>query len=179
MAERTLSRVCRTYDEAVQFVYQLEQAGVPDSAVNVIGSDADPRAPTTLLDDRGTTATGLGATIGTVLGGGVGVLAGIGALTVPGLAPLVAAGWLVAGLAGAGVGAAAGALLGFLVELAVGRRQAVAVNRALENGQYVVLARVDDALVPSAQEALRRLPPGAGNPPAAPEPLDPMPRTAR
>ena len=177
MAEQTITRVCASYDEAVQYVYDLERAGLPEGAVSVIGSDIDHRLPDRVLAEEGKSPVAVGATLGAVLGGGLGLLAGIGALPVPGLGPLVAAGWLVACLVGAGIGAVIGGLIGLLVRLLMGRQGAHSIAAAVENGQYVVLVRVDQVNAAAVQNILTRPLPDdvreAVRNPVTPEPGDP------
>src|SRR5690348_13103533 len=142
MAQRTLTRLYDSYEDARTVVNDLEASGIPHSDISLIANaDAHGRysGSTTAVatgggdhpldpadpDDTNEGAGGKrGAVLGGVLGGGVGLLAGIGALAIPGVGPVVAAGWLVATLAGAGAGAASGGLIGSLTGAGVSHEEA-------------------------------------------------------
>jgi len=163
MAQRTLTRMYDSYNDAVAVVNALEASGIPHSEISLIANaDAHGRyAGTTStsgvtggdhpLDpaDRDDTNTGAGAkrgaVLGGVLGGGAGLLAGIGALAIPGVGPVVAAGWLIATLAGAGVGAASGGLVGSLTGAGVSQEEAHVYSEGVKRGGSLVTVRVDDA----------------------------------
>lgn len=163
MAQRTITRMYDSYDDAKTVVNNLEASGVPHSDISLIANaDAHGRSlPTTSnstmtggdhpLDpaDRTDTDSGAGgkrgAVVGTVLGGGAGLLAGIGALAIPGVGPVVAAGWLVATLAGAGVGAASGGLVGSLTGAGVSKDEAHVYAEGVKRGGSLITVRVDEA----------------------------------
>ncbi len=164
MAQRTITRMYDSYDDAKTVVNNLEAAGVPHSDISLIANaDAHGRSsPATSglanaggsdhpLDpaDRTDTDSGAGgkrgAVVGTVLGGGAGLLAGIGALAIPGVGPVVAAGWLVATLAGAGVGAASGGIVGSLTGAGVSHDEAHVYAEGVKRGGSLVTVRTDDA----------------------------------
>lgn len=172
MAQRTLTRMYDSYNDAVAVVNALEASGIPHSEISLIANaDAHGRyAGTTStsgvtsgdhpLDpaDRDDTSTGAGAkrgaVVGGVLGGGAGLLAGIGALAIPGVGPVVAAGWLIATLAGVGVGAASGGLVGSLTGAGVSREEAHVYAEGVKRGGSLVTVRVDDADAPRVESIL-------------------------
>lgn len=144
MAAQTISHLYKTYDEAVQAVYELEKAGVPADDISMVGS-ADPRLPPGVSEDQAQSPAVRGAAIGATALGGVALLAGLGAVTIPGLGPLVAAGWFAAAMAGIGVCAAAGGLAGALTQLGLNRHQAHHAAEGIQAGGTLVLVRNIDA----------------------------------
>lgn len=143
MSGRTVTRAFTSYDEAVQAVYELEQAGIPADHISLVGADSDPRISDAVTNDAAESPAGLGATIGATAGGGAGLLAGIGAIMIPGIGPLIAAGWFITALTGAGIGAAAGGIVGALTHLGVTDDQAHVAKDAIQRGGTVVMVRAE------------------------------------
>ena len=120
MAHQTLSAVFDSRAEAEAAMRDLRAAGVPDSAISVIGNKdhgdvgghETEHADGEVHDVVGKTAAGAG----------VGALLGIAALAIPGVGPLIAGGAIAeaaiggAALTGTAVGAAAGGLAGLLTD---------------------------------------------------------------
>jgi hypothetical protein len=149
----TISRLYNSYGDARAAVRQLELAGVADTHISIIASNADnwynngkdtfPDRDLNGKDDRAE-ATGTGAAIGAAAGGAVGLLTGLGLMAIPGVGPVVAAGWLVATLAGATAGGVAGGAVGTLTEAGVSKDEADVYAEGLRRGGAVVSARVAD-----------------------------------
>ena len=150
MATQTLTALFDRYDDAVEAVRRLEQAGVPHADIGLVSNDAahsqyygaipgdaDP------MPDAPVSGTGAGASLGTLVGGGAGLLAGLGLLAIPGLGPVVAAGWLAATLVGAGVGAAAGGLVGSLTDIGVPEAEAHAYAEGVDRGGTLLTVRAE------------------------------------
>src|SRR6478609_3344799 len=125
---KTLTRVYDDYAAADLAVQQLKAAGLGDSHIGIVasnadgwhkpgGGDVDPKHDKDRdgKDDRAEGAA-TGGGLGTIAGGAVGVAAGLGMLAIPGIGPVVAMGWLASLAAGAVAGGAAGGLIGALVE---------------------------------------------------------------
>ncbi len=112
---------------------------------------------TTNTEDRGSNAgkgLGWGALSGGILGGIAGLLAGGVALSIPGAAPLVVAGAGSTGLAGALSGIVGGGIIGVLVGAGLPEEQAKEYEEYIENGNIVVIVKVDDSQKQQVQDAL-------------------------
>ncbi len=138
------------YDEALNAVRALEEAGVPSEDISLISNNTNgDYVDDTLQEDQGVvTGAGTGAGVGAVAGGGAGLLTGLGLLAIPGVGPVVAAGWLTATLVGAvggaAVGGAAGGLIGALTETGLSEEEAQAYTEAVRRGGALVVVRCDD-----------------------------------
>jgi hypothetical protein len=156
----TLTRVFDGYSSAEAVVQQLRSAGLSDSHVAIIASNADgwhkpgsgavdPKHDKDRdgKDDRSEGAAA-GGGIGLVAGGAAGVAAGLGMLAIPGIGPVVAMGWLASLAVGAVAGGAAGGLIGALVESGTSKENAELYAEALRRGGAIVTAKV-----PSGEEA--------------------------
>ena len=154
---QTVTALYDTYDHAVAATHALAEAGIPDSDISIISSNADNRHERThhAADDAKK-----GAGLGAVVGGVGGLLTGLGLMTIPGVGPVAAAGWLVASAAGAAggaaVGGAAGGLVGSLKSAGVPEQDANIYAEGVRRGGTLVAARVADAQAPSAREILKR-----------------------
>ena len=158
----TITRLFDDYATASRAVSDLEAAGLSQSDISIVSSNADnwyagksdsdaSRATTGRVDrDRDGTddraeGAGAGAGVGAALGGAAGLLAGLGLLAIPGIGPVVAAGWLVSTAAGAAAGAAAGGLVGALTQTGVSDEDAHAYAEGVRRGGTLVTARVPEA----------------------------------
>src|ERR1700734_1596488 len=103
---KTLTRVYNDYLSAELTVRELKDAGLGDSHIGIVasdaegwhrpgGSDIDPKHDKDRdgKDDRAEGAV-TGGGLGAIAGGAAGVAAGLGMLAIPGIGPVVAAGWL-------------------------------------------------------------------------------------
>jgi hypothetical protein len=170
----TISRLFDNYSTAQQAVRDLETAGVPQSEISIVASNADGwyganhgtlarrvGTPDRVdrngdgIDDRAE-GSGAGAGIGAVVGGGAGLLAGLGLLAIPGLGPVVAAGWLASTALGAVVGGTAGGLIGALIAAGVSKEDAHVYAEGIRRGGTLVTARVPDADRPKCEAILNR-----------------------
>ncbi|HEY6577804.1 MAG TPA: hypothetical protein VIY09_00650 [Rhizomicrobium sp.] len=153
---KTITRVYDDYGAAKSVVRELEAAGLSDSSIGIVASNAEgwhkPGADTVDPkhdkarhgnDDRATGAEA-GGGIGVVAGGTVGVLTGLGLLAIPGVGPVVAAGWLAATAAGAVAGGAAGGIIGALAGSGTSEENAELYAEAVRRGGAIVTARVPD-----------------------------------
>lgn len=152
----TLTRVYSDYATAHAAVDQLKAAGLGESHIGVVASNADgwhkpgsssvdPKHDKDRdgKDDRSEGAVA-GGSLGAVAGGAVGVAAGLGMLAIPGIGPVVAMGWLASLAAGAVVGGAAGGVIGALMESGISRENAELYAEALRRGGAIVTAKVPD-----------------------------------
>src|ERR1700678_4712367 len=100
---KTMTRVYNDYTSAELAVRELKAAGLGDSHIGIVASNADgwhkPGSSDVNpvhdkdrdgKDDRAEGAV-TGAGVGTIAGGAVGVAAGLGMLGIPGIGPIVAA----------------------------------------------------------------------------------------
>jgi hypothetical protein len=153
---KTLTRVYNDYSSAELAVRELKAAGLGDSHIGIVasnadgwhkpgGGDVDPNHDKDRdgKDDRSEGAV-TGGGMGAIAGGAVGVAAGLGMLAIPGIGPVVAAGWLAALASGAVAGGAAGGIIGALVESGTSKENAELYAEALRRGGAVVTAKVSD-----------------------------------
>src|SRR5215469_7314166 len=119
---KTITRVYDDFGSAELTVQELKAAGLSDSHIGLVASNADgwhkpgsgdvnPKHDKDRdgRDDRSEGAAA-GGGIGAVAGSAVGAAAGLGALAIPGIGPVVAAGWLAALASGAVAGGVAGGI---------------------------------------------------------------------
>jgi hypothetical protein len=141
----TVYCITKTDAIAVRIVRRLQENGVADSDISVLGPDS-----TSIRDlgvDNSTKApegAATGATAGAIAGGALGWAAGIGALAIPGIGPFIAAGPILAALSGAAIGSAAGGLTGALVGLGIPEYEAKQYEGRLRQGHYLLSVHVDD-----------------------------------
>ena len=153
---KTLTRVYSDYASADATVRELKDAGLGDSHIGIVasnadgwhkpgGGDVDPKHDKDRdgKDDRAEGAA-TGGGMGAIAGGAVGVAAGLGMLAIPGIGPVVAAGWLAALAAGAVGGGAAGGMIGALVESGTSKENAELYAEAVRRGGAIVTAKVPD-----------------------------------
>jgi hypothetical protein len=153
---QTLTRVYSDYLAAEQTVRELKAAGLGDSHIGIVASNADgwhkpggsaidPEHDKDRdgKDDRAEGAA-TGGGVGAVAGGAAGAAAGLGLLAIPGIGPVVAAGWLAALAAGAVGGGVAGGLIGALVESGTSKENAELYAEAVRRGGAIVTAKVSD-----------------------------------
>src|SRR6201994_40374 len=154
---QTLTHVYSDYATADETVRELKAAGLGDSHIGIVASNADgwhkPGASSDVdpkhdkdrdgKDDRAEGAV-TGGGLGAIAGGAAGVAAGLGMIAIPGIGPVVAAGWLAALAAGAVGGGVAGGLIGALVESGTSRENAELYAEALRRGGAIVTAKVSD-----------------------------------
>jgi hypothetical protein len=151
-----LTHVYADYSSAEQTVRELKNAGLGDSQIGVVASNADgwhkpgsesvdPKHDKDRdgKDDRSEGAV-TGGGLGAIAGGAAGVAAGLGMLAIPGVGPVVAAGWLASLAAGAVAGGAAGGIIGALVESGTSKENAALFAEALRRGGAIVTAKVSD-----------------------------------
>src|ERR1700761_7245613 len=133
---KTLTRVYNDYASADAAGRNLKSAGLGDSHIGLVASnadgwhkpgsgDVDPKHDKDRdgKDDRAEGAV-TGAGIGAIAGGAAGVAAGLGMRAIPGIGPIVAAGWLAALATGAVSVGAAGGIIGALVESGTSKENA-------------------------------------------------------
>jgi hypothetical protein len=153
---QTLTHVYSDYAAADQTVRALKGAGLGDSHIGIVASNADgwhkpgsdsidPKHDKDRdgKDDRSEGAV-TGGGLGAIAGGAVGVAAGLGMLAIPGIGPVVAAGWLASLAAGAVAGGAAGGIVGALVESGTSKENAALYAEAVRRGGAIVTAKVSD-----------------------------------
>jgi hypothetical protein len=153
---KTITRVYDDYAAAESAVRELEAAGLSDSNIGIVASNAegwhkpgagnvDPKHDKARHgnDDR-VTGAAAGGGLGAVAGGTAGILAGLGMLAIPGIGPVVAAGWLAAAATGAVAGGATGGIVGALAGSGTSKENAELYAEALRRGGAIVTARVPD-----------------------------------
>jgi hypothetical protein len=152
---RTTTTLFDDYDDAVEAVRRLKEAGIPDADISRVSGREKQRSSTRSdADDDTASDAGKGAAIGGAIGGGAGLLAGLGMLAIPGLGPIVAAGWLASTLAGLAAGAATGGLVGALVDAGRSEDEAHAYAEGIPRGGTMVSVRVDESLADPALDIL-------------------------
>lgn len=156
----TLTRVFDSYSSAEAAVQRLKAAGLSDSHIAIVASNADGwhKPGSSAVDpkhdkdrdgkDDRSEGAATGGGLGALAGGAAGVAAGLGMLAIPGIGPVVAMGWLATLAAGAVAGGAAGGVIGALVESGTSKENAELYAEALRRGGAIVTAKVpsdDDA----------------------------------
>lgn len=154
---KTLTRVYSEYASAELTVRELKSAGLGDSHIGIVasnadgwhkpgGNDVDPEHDKDRdgQDDR-TEGAVTGGGLGAIAGGAAGAAAGLGMLAIPGIGPVVAAGWFAALASGAVAGGATGGIIGALVESGTSKENAELYAEALRRGGAIVTAKVADA----------------------------------
>lgn len=153
---KTLTYVYSDYVTADRAVTNAKAAGLSDSNISIVasnadgwhkpgGKDVDPKHDKDRdgNDDRAEgPATGGG--LGAIAGGAVGLATGLGLMAIPGVGPVVAVGWLAATAAGAVAGGASGGIIGALVESGTSKENAELYAEALRRGGAIVTAKVSD-----------------------------------
>jgi hypothetical protein len=165
---QTLTHVYNDYASAEQTVRELKAAGLGDSHIGIVASNADgwhkpgsdnvdPKHDKDRdgKDDRSEGAA-TGGGLGAIAGGAAGVAAGLGMLAIPGVGPVVAAGWLASLAAGAVAGGATGGIIGALVESGTSKENAALYAEALRRGGAVVTAKVSDDDAPKYKAIMSR-----------------------
>jgi hypothetical protein len=153
---QTLTHIYNDYGAAEQTVQALKAAGLGDSHIGIVASNADgwhkpgsssvdPKHDKDRdgKDDRAEGAT-RGGGLGAIAGGAAGVAAGLGMLAIPGIGPVVAAGWLASLAAGAVAGGAAGGIIGALTESGTSKENAALYAEVVRRGGAIVTAKVPD-----------------------------------
>jgi hypothetical protein len=165
---QTLTHVYNDYASAEQAVRELKAAGLGDSHIGIVASNADgwhkpgsdnvnPKHDKDRdgKDDRAEGAA-TGGGLGAIAGGAAGVAAGLGMLAIPGVGPVVAAGWLASLAAGAVAGGATGGIIGALVESGTSKENAALYAEALRRGGAIVTAKVSDDDAPKYKSIMSR-----------------------
>ena len=159
MNDRIASAVFDSRDEAERALSELRSAGIPESAISIVGRSDETGTGSTrmgtdstgsITDDRNDEAKS-DVVKGGVIGAGSGALLGIAALAIPGVGPLAAAGAIAAsaiptGAAiGAGAGLAAGSIAGLLSDHGVDEDDSRYFEDRINQGGYFVAVHADQA----------------------------------
>lgn len=141
--------------EAKKAVDDLYYAGFSPEQLGLVapdGSRRDGTTQTSLLEDRATQGSVIGAATGAVVGAGLGTLA---VVAVPAFGAVVAGGIASALFGSAALGASLGGMLGTFVSLGLSEDEAQFYAGKFEKGNPIVLVR-PDGRVDEAWEILRR-----------------------
>jgi hypothetical protein len=158
--DHVISAVFDNREEARRAVIELRDAGIPESAISLVGRPDDAEE----IDD-GEDGASTGSVVGAVAGGGVaGAILGVAALAIPGVGPLAAAGAIAASAVptAAAIGAAAGATTGGIARMLsdheVERSDAEYYEERINQGGVFVSVdtRLTDATAESVQIILER-----------------------
>lgn len=163
------SAVFDSREDAQRALTELRTAGIPDSAVSLVGKQDEHSSGDNDDDNyRATDGSGNDAksdvTKGAIIGTGAGALLGIAALAIPGVGPLAAAGAIAASAVptgaaiGAGAGLAVGSLAGLLADHGVDEDDSKYYESRVHDGGTFVSVDADQAGVPveEAREILYR-----------------------
>jgi hypothetical protein len=156
---KTISHLYNDYPSAEAATRKLEAAGLDDSDISIVASNADgwyKNEDSNVkhvdiehdkdrdgVDDR-TEGAAKGAAIGGTAAGAAGLAAGLGLLAIPGIGPIVAAGWAASTLAGVVAGGVTGGAVGALVESGVSKEDADVYAEAIRRGGALVVAKVSE-----------------------------------
>ena len=155
---QTITGLFDDYDDANDAVGELVATGVPRDEISLVANNATGwyKADDAEAGEDAATGAGLGA----VVGGAGGLATGLGLMAIPGLGPVVAAGWLAAtavgAVGGALVGGAAGGIIGAMTKAGVPENDAHVYAEGVRRGGTMVTARVEDSLVPNAEQILKQ-----------------------
>jgi len=160
MNQNIISAVFDSRSEASAAISELQNQGVDNGKLSIIGRDEDG---TTQTDGSGEEAKeGLGDTLkGALGGGGIGAIHGVAALAIPGVGPLAAAGAIAssaipgAAAIGAGAGAVAGGVSGMLKDHGISDEDADYYEGRINNGGTFV--SVDTSDLDIAPDAVREI----------------------
>ena len=155
---KTVTGLFDNYDQATDAVGELEAMGVPREDIGLVANNATGLHTGEQSEAGEDAATGAG--LGAVIGGAGGLLTGLGLMAIPGVGPVVAAGWLAAtavgAVGGAVVGGAAGGIVGAMTKAGVPENDAHVYAEGVRRGGTLVTARVEDNLVPKAEQILKQ-----------------------
>jgi heat induced stress protein YflT len=159
MSELVASAVFDSRNEAERALSELRSAGIPDTAISIVGrsDDANEWTGRTYDSDEQTHDAKGDVVKGAVIGAGAGALLGVAALAIPGVGPLAAAGAIAASAIpeaaaiGAGAGLAVGSVSGLLAGHGVGEEDAKYYEGHLNQGGIFVSVQTDQAGVSSEQ----------------------------
>lgn len=117
MSDTIVSVVFDDRADAQRAVSELRDAGIPESAISLVGRTDEQLSSTDGDDGDGASKGSVAASV--VAGGVGGAILGIAALAIPGVGPLAAAGAIAASAVptGAGIGAAVGATGGAIARM--------------------------------------------------------------
>ena len=136
----------RTYDEVVNGVDALKQAGFRNTDISVLLPDnVGSKDFAHQKNTKAPEGAAAGATTGAVVGGVLGWLVGIGALTIPGLGPFIAAGPIVASLAGIGAVGAVGGIAGALIGMGMPEYEAKRYEGRIRQGGILLSVHSDNS----------------------------------
>ena len=166
MNDRIASAVFDSRGEAEQALSELRSAGIPDSAISLVGpsDETGEFAQGRTYDNDDSDEAKSDVVKGAAIGAGAGAILGIAALAIPGVGPLAAAGAIAASAIpeaaaiGAGAGLAAGSVAGLLASHGVDEEDSKYYEDRLSQGGIFVSVRTDEAggSIEEAREILYR-----------------------
>jgi len=155
---KTVTGLFDNYDDASDAVGELVSMGVSRGDISIVANNTSGWHKGDDTEAGEDAATGAG--VGAVIGGAGGLLTGLGLMAIPGVGPVVAAGWLAAtavgAVGGAVVGGAAGGIIGAMTTAGVPENDAHVYAEGVRRGGTVVTAKVEDNLVPNAEQILKQ-----------------------
>ena len=166
MNDRIASAVFDSRDEAERALSELRSAGIPDSAISLVGPSDENKefGQGRTYDNDDSDEAKSDVVKGAAIGAGAGAILGIAALAIPGVGPLAAAGAIAASAIpeaaaiGAGAGLAAGSVSGLLASHGVDEEDSKYYEDRLGRGGIFVSVRTDEAggSIEEAREILYR-----------------------
>ncbi len=169
MNNRIASAVFDSRDEAERAISELRTAGIPDSAISLVGQPDDTGDTSEFSGNRGydddsSDDAKSDVVKGAAIGTGAGAVLGIAALAIPGVGPLAAAGAIAASAVptaaaiGAGAGLAAGSISGLLASHGVDEEDSKYYEERLNQGGIFVSVQADESgtSIEQAREILMR-----------------------
>jgi hypothetical protein len=153
---QTVVAVFDSHTGAIHGVEELRRAGFQPSQISILAPD--PREAEGYAEELGIRviqAGSLGLAAGGILGGVAGWLAGLTGLLVPGAGIILAAGPFAGALVGAMGGASLGGFVGALIGLGLPAHAAEEFDRALREGQTLLVVHPSGNFI-GAEVALNR-----------------------
>jgi cation transport regulator ChaB len=163
-AERTVSAVFQTEEQAHEAIRKLIDQGISSDRISVMGKDFQSQTRITgFISKKDVIWGGLrsGAAFGSFFGSLLGLLTGVGVLFIPFIGSVVAAGPIGAVLLGAASGAIAGSagggLASALATLGMPEDKAAIYQTRVQAGEFLLMAEVSAAQVAEIQSAIEGL----------------------
>jgi hypothetical protein len=157
MSERIASAVFDSRAEAERALSELRSAGIPDSAISIVGRSDEGEGAHGHSHHGGDAGDDAKSDVakGAVIGTGAGALLGVAALAIPGVGPLAAAGAIAASaiptaaVAGAGAGLAVGSVSGLLSDHGVDAEDARYYEDRVSQGGIFISVSGENSQVPT------------------------------
>jgi hypothetical protein len=145
-----------THEKAMNAVKELKDAGFPVKHISVIGEAKTEQIDEDMHVTEISSVKAGGVEAGAGVGITLGILTGIGIIAIPGFGFLFGAGALAGAIAGFDFGLIGGGLASVLISLGMRENVAKEYQKALEQGNYLVVAQGSDDELRTANNILAK-----------------------